>query len=104
LAAERLLLQERTRLAPELHDSLGHTVNVMVLPARVGRPVDADTPPFSHETLSSMEAVGGSALDELNRLLKVLQPDERGTAEPFSPTVTELEHLVERMRSAGRDV
>jgi signal transduction histidine kinase len=104
LTAERLLLQERTRLARELHDSLGHTVNVMVLQAGVGRRVFAENPTFAQEALSSIETVGRAALDELNRLLKVLQPDERGTAEPFSPTVTDLEHLVERIRSAGRHV
>ena len=37
-------------------------------------------------------------------LLRVLQPDDRGTAEPFSPTVTDIEHLVERIRSTGRQV
>jgi signal transduction histidine kinase len=104
LTAERLLLQERTRLARELHDSLGHTVNVMVLQAGVGRRVFAENPTFAQQALSSIETVGRAALDELNRLLKVLQPDERGTAEPFSPTVTDLEHLVERIRSTGRQV
>lgn len=104
LAAERLLLQERTRLARELHDSLGHTVNVMVLQAGVGRRVFADNPSFAQQALSSIETVGRAPLDELNRLLKVLQPGESGTAEPFSPTVADLEHLVERIRSTGRQV
>jgi signal transduction histidine kinase len=104
LAAERLLLHERTRLARELHDSLGHTVNVMVLQAGVGRRVFADNPAFAQQALSSIETVGRAALDELNRLLKVLQPDERGPAEPFAPQVADLGHLVERIRSTGRQV
>jgi signal transduction histidine kinase len=104
LAAERLLLQERSRLARELHDSLGHTVNVMVLQAGVGRRVFADNPTFAQEALSAIETVGRAALDELNRLLKVLRPDERGTAEPFSPALADLEHLVEQIRATGRQV
>ena len=34
----------------------------------------------------------------------MLQPDERGTAEPFAPTIKDLEDLVERIRSTGRQV
>ena len=104
LAAERLLLQERSRLARELHDSLGHTVNVMVLQAGVGRRVFADNPTFAQEALSAIETVGRAALDELNRLLKVLRPDERGTAEPFSPGLADLDQLVEQIRATGRQV
>nr|WP_281371685.1 histidine kinase [Petropleomorpha daqingensis] len=104
LAAERLLHQERSRLARELHDSLGHTVNVMVLQAGVGRRVFADNPAFAREALLSIETVGRAALEELNRLLRVLQPDERGAPDPFSPTATDLEQLVERVRTTGRDV
>ena len=104
LAAERLLLLERNRLARELHDSLGHTVNVMVLQAGVGRRVFADNPTFAQEALGSIETVGRAALEELNRLLKVLQPDERGSAEPFAPTVADIEQLADRIRSTGREV
>ena len=104
LAAERLLHQERGRLARELHDSLGHTVNVMVLQAGVGRRVFADNPAFAREALASIETVGRAALEELNRLLRVLQPDERGAPDPFSPTATDLEQLVERVRATGREV
>jgi signal transduction histidine kinase len=104
LTAERMLLQERGRLARELHDSLGHTVNVMVLQAGVGRRVFADNPGYAHEALASIETAGRAALDELNRLLRVLQPDERGPAEPFAPTLEDLEQLAERIRATGRDV
>jgi len=104
LAAERLLHQERGRLARELHDSLGHTVNVMVLQAGVGRRVFADNPAFAREALIAIETVGRAALEELNRLLRVLQPDERGAPDPFSPTATDLEQLVERVRATGREV
>jgi signal transduction histidine kinase len=103
-SAEGLLLQERARLARELHDSLGHTVNVMVLQAGVGRRVFAENPAFAQEALSSIETVGRAALDELNRLLKVVQPDGPGTAEPFAPTLADLEHLVQQVRSTGREV
>ncbi len=104
LAAERMLLLERNRLARELHDSLGHTVNVMVLQAGVGRRLFADNPTFAQEALGSIETVGRVALEELNRLLKVLQPDERGAAEPFAPTVADIEELAQRIRSTGRQV
>ncbi|MGK5169274.1 sensor histidine kinase [Geodermatophilus sp. CPCC 205761] len=104
LEAERLLAQERGRLARELHDSLGHTVNVMVLQAGVGRRVFADNPAYAHEALGSIETAGRAALDELNRLLRVLQPDRGGTAEPFAPTLADLEEMAERIRATGRQV
>jgi signal transduction histidine kinase len=105
LVAERLLLQERTRLARELHDSLGHTVNVMVLQAGVGRRVFTENPTFAHEALASIETVGRGALVELDRLLKVLQPEEGNRhAVPFAPTLGDLEELAERIRATGRPV
>jgi signal transduction histidine kinase len=104
LAAERLLLQERGRLARELHDSLGHTVNVMVLQAGVGRRVFAENPTFAREALVSIETAGRAALDELNRLLRVLHPDTGAAADTFTPTSHDLEGLVDRVRGTGRPV
>jgi signal transduction histidine kinase len=104
LEAERLLSQERGRLARELHDSLGHTVNVMVLQAGVGRRIFAENPTYAQEALGSIETAGRAALEELNRLLRVLQPEGGGTTEPFAPTLTDLEEMVERVRATGRPV
>ena len=122
LAAERLLLRERGRLARELHDSLGHSVNVMVLQAGVGRRVFTENPDFSREALGSVETVGRGALEELDRLLKVLAPDAPATepptaSEPFGPASVTPESVpapeeltglllaaVERIRATGREV
>jgi signal transduction histidine kinase len=105
MSAENVLLQERSRLARELHDSLGHTVNVMVLQAGVGRRVFADNPDYSREALECIATLGRGALDELDQVLRVLQPDERGApSAPTTPSVADLEELVGRVRVAGREV
>ncbi|MGY1728592.1 sensor histidine kinase [Geodermatophilus sp. SYSU D01062] len=104
LAAERLLAEERGRLARELHDSLGHTVNVVVLQAGVGRRVFAANPAYAQEALASIESAGRSALDELGRLLRVLGPDGGGAPEPSAPTPADLAAMAERVRATGREV
>lgn len=85
--------EERAELARELHDSLGHAVNVMVMQAGVGRRVFATNPTFAGEALAHIETVGRDALGELDSLVRVVRPD------PPS-----LVQLAERVRAAGRDV
>jgi signal transduction histidine kinase len=104
-AMERLVLQERARLARELHDSLGHAINVMVMQAGVGRHVFDERPEFAREALEHVESVGRVALGELDAVLKVLRPvDGEAVAEPISPTLTGLEPLCDRIRATGREV
>ncbi|MCF2527028.1 sensor histidine kinase [Yinghuangia soli] len=91
----RLRAEEREVLARELHDSLGHAVNVMVLQAGVGRRVFADNPAFALEALGHVESVGREALGELDRLVRVVR-DERAAPD--------LGLLADRVRAAGREM
>ncbi|MGW9210345.1 sensor histidine kinase [Embleya sp. NPDC055664] len=91
----RVRAEERTELARELHDSIGHAVNVMVMQAGVGRRVFADDPTFAREALGNIESVGRDALGELDRLVRVMHADR--------PT-TDLSALVDRVRAAGREL
>ncbi|RPF20903.1 sensor histidine kinase [Myceligenerans xiligouense] len=95
--AERAVEAERARWARDLHDALGHAVNVMVLQAGVARRVFDDNPAFAQEALGHVETVGREALQRLDLLLRA-DPDITGDG------ADDLLSLVERVRATGREV
>jgi signal transduction histidine kinase len=102
---DRIVLEERARLARELHDSLGHAVNVMVMQAGVGRHVFDERPEFARQALEQVENVGRVALGELDAVLRVLRPtDAEQRAEPETANLSGLEALCDRIRATGREV
>lgn len=106
---EHAVLQERARLARELHDALGHAVNVMVMQAGVARHVFDDRPEFARDALGQIETVGRDALAELDGVLRVLRSaDDDGADDPLAdrstPTLAGLDSLCERIRATGRQV
>jgi signal transduction histidine kinase len=92
------MADERVRIARELHDVVGHTVNVMLVQAGATRLVmDAD-PAKATELLTSIEASARQALGELDQLLGLLRDD----AETVTQTgLRELPALVGRLADAG---
>lgn len=84
LAARQLLLQERTRLARELHDALGHAVNVMVMQAGVADRVFDANPGYGRAALRSIADIGRDALSELDSLLGLLRPEAEQEPEPIT--------------------
>lgn len=99
---------ERSRLARELHDLVGHTVNVMVVQAGAARLVLDRDLAKAREIVTSLEFTGREALAELDRMLGVLRRDEphaEGTASPDDelgmPRIADLPRLAQRMTEAG---
>jgi signal transduction histidine kinase len=104
-AMEHLVLQERARLARDLHDSVGHAINVMVMQAGVGRHVFDEQPQFARDALEHVENVGRVALGELDAVLRLLRPgDGEADHEQASLTLAGLDSLCDRIRATGRDV
>ncbi|MFC7808802.1 sensor histidine kinase [Streptomyces olivaceus] len=107
-AAERLAaleertdqLLERTRIARELHDSIGHALTVAVLQAGAARA--ADSPEFTDRALTAIEETGRAALGDLERVLGVLR--ETGRPAGPRPTLTEADRLLESARASGTKV
>ena len=98
LRARDAMLDERRRIARELHDVVAHTVSVMVVQAGgARRQVDRD-PQRALAALDQVQATGEETLVELQRLFGLLHPGERASG------LADLPALVERIRAAGLDV
>ena len=75
LAAQQALTQletERGRIARDLHDIIGHAVNVMVVHAGAGL-VKSEPASESLAAFETIAATGRAALSDLDRMLDVLQ-------------------------------
>ncbi|WP_405683924.1 histidine kinase dimerization/phosphoacceptor domain-containing protein [Streptomyces sp. NBC_00057] len=95
---ERLL--ERTRLARELHETIGHALTIAVV--QVGAARAAGTPEFTDRALAAIEDTGREALSELDRVLRLLREDADPTAQ--RSTLAHAGRLDESARGAGADV
>ncbi|WP_431032202.1 sensor histidine kinase [Streptomyces sp. P6-2-1] len=93
-------LLERTRLARELHDSIGHALTVAVLQAGAARA--AGDAAFTERALGAIEETGRAALEDLERVLGVLREPE--SAARGRPGLDRAERLFASARGAGADV
>ncbi|UUY05895.1 histidine kinase [Svornostia abyssi] len=101
-AAQEAVTEERRRIARELHDAVGHAVNVMVVQAGAGRFVTSDA--TAREVLERIEAVGRTALSDLDRMLGLLDDDGDGAPREPAHGVADLPRLVDGVRATGADV
>jgi signal transduction histidine kinase len=95
--------EERTRLAHELHDSVGHTLTMMVVQAGAGGHVHQRDPEFAKQALENIEERGRTALGELDRILGILREDD-GAQRSSRPGLSRVPVLVEELASAGLQI
>jgi len=99
-AARRRAMEERLRIARELHDSLTHSISVIRVQAGVAvhlaRKRGEEVPP----ALLAIQEAGGDAARELRTTLSVLRSEEDGGRSNLG----QLDSLVARARAAGLPV
>ena len=102
--AQAAVVEERARIARELHDVIGHSISVMGVQAGAVRRLLTPEQAREREALLAVERVGRDAVEEMHRLLGFLRSDgERVT--PGTPlTVQRVDDLVAEMRRAGLEV
>ncbi|MCY0933099.1 sensor histidine kinase [Streptomyces sp. H34-S4] len=105
--ARRTLLEERSRIARELHDVVAHHMSVISIQAQVAPYLVENPSEELKENLAGIRANAVEALTELRRVLGVLRsehPDEAGGPHHPQPTLAELGGLVDNVRAAGLEV
>jgi signal transduction histidine kinase len=99
---------ERTRIAREMHDIVGHNLSVMVSVADGAATLATNRGETSADALRILADTGRQAMSELRRVLGVLR-EERGHEEDErllgpQPGIHDLDALLTRVRSAGLPV
>ena len=97
-------LEERGRIAREIHDVVAHSVGVVAVQAGAARAVVDRDPEQAREALAAIEGVSRETMSELRRLLGVLrEPGEDAGLAP-QPGLGRLGQLAEQFRRTGLQV
>lgn len=102
--ARQAVIEERSRIARELHDVIAHGVSLMgVQAAAAERVLDSD-PERAREPLRSIQDAAREAIAELRRLLGVLRELDGEPSRLPQPTLVQLDSLLEHVRASGLEV
>jgi signal transduction histidine kinase len=102
--ARRAVLEERVRIARELHDVVAHHVSVMGVQAGVARRLFDRDPNEALGAIGSVELASRQAIADLQQLVGVLRRQEEGDDLAPQPSLQQLPELVEHMRQTGLPV
>ena len=100
--ADQAVEAERTRIARELHDVVGHALGVIVVQAEGERAILTEGAADStRETLAAIAQCARDALDDVRRLLVVMRSAESLDSLRPQPGLSELPRLLESVEIAG---
>jgi signal transduction histidine kinase len=103
--AEQAMLEERRRIARDVHDFVGHGLAAVMLQVTSARHVLRRDPDAAEEALRTAEDVGRRSMHELRRTVAVLRSDQEDAAvAPPVPLADEIPALVAEARAGGVDV
>ncbi|WUI03147.1 sensor histidine kinase [Spirillospora sp. NBC_00431] len=101
-------IEERSRIARELHDVVAHHVSVMTVQAGAARRIIDRDPGSAREAMSTIEEVGRTALSEMRRIVGVLRtdrdPERAGRELAPQPGLGDLGELLDHVRETGLSV
>ena len=99
--AKRTVLQERTRIARDLHDIVAHHMSMVVVSAQTAPYRHTDVPPSLQAEFETIAATGRQALNEIRGLLGVLRSDAELAELAPAPTIDDLPELFASTQRAG---
>lgn len=102
VVAASAAVAERSRIAREVHDSVAHSVSVMVLQMGGLRRLLPDKPD-AQEVLLGLERLGREAVDEMRRVVGILREEPDGDPAP-QPSLSRLDAVLAELRAGGMPI
>jgi signal transduction histidine kinase len=101
LIADQARLRERSRIAQDMHDSLGHELSLIALQAGALE-LDDDLPDRHRETARLLRATTADAVGRLREIVGLLRND--GEPAPTQPAEESVAALIDRAAASGVDI
>jgi signal transduction histidine kinase len=98
--AARAVVDERLRIARELHDILGHSISLIAIQSEAAARSARSNPDAVPVFLSGISAASRQALAEMRGVLAVLRPDAEAELSP-QPGLEQVGELVAGLRAGG---
>ncbi len=102
--AQRAVVDERVRIARELHDVVAHHVSVMGVQAGAARRILTSDPTRASQALEAIEESGRQAVGELQKLVGFLRAGNEVDSTGPQPTLEDVDKLFEQIGVAGLPV
>ncbi len=99
--AERAVAEERTRIARELHDAIGHSVAVMTVQTSAVRRLLHGDQGKERAALETVETTGREAMAEMRKIVGVLRSGDEAPDLAPPPSLAQLDRLADNFRQAG---
>jgi signal transduction histidine kinase len=98
--AARAIVDERLRIARELHDVIGHSISLIAIQSEAAARSARSNPDAVPAYLSRISAASRQALAEMRGVLAVLRPDTDAQLSP-QPGLDQVGELVASLRAGG---
>ncbi|GAA3957739.1 sensor histidine kinase [Actinoplanes auranticolor] len=102
--ARRVVLEERARIAREMHDVVAHHMSLIALRAETAPYRLIDQPGARDAEFVEIASASRAALNDMRRLLGVLRSDPGTAATAPSPGLAGIPAMIEAAGAAGLDV
>jgi signal transduction histidine kinase len=99
--ARQAVLEERSRIARELHDVVAHHMSMIAIQAEAAPLKIRDLPPAAQETLVAIRGAAREALAETRRVVGLLRNGDELPERVPQPGLARLDELIEVGRQSG---
>jgi signal transduction histidine kinase len=103
-AARASVIEERARIARELHDVVSHTISLIVVQAGAAERVLNHDRSQVERALNRIQRAGREAIDEMQLLLGTFDGGQDSALLGPQPTLSRLDELTQQLRDAGLHV
>ena len=101
LRARAAVVEERARLARELHDIVAHSVSLIAVQAGAAENLMGRDDARARQSLQAVQDTARGALGEMRRMLTILRTDDESPDLAPQPGLSTVPELVEQARSGG---